>query len=69
MISRHTMIAWLVPRKVSNKCSGSFFMTAAACFASMLLLAERILQDPTMMQALAPRYGTLWFGYPAMLPV
>lgn len=48
-------------RKVSNECSGSFFLTAAACFASMLLLAERILQDPTIMQDW--RQITLWLGW------
>eukprot|EP00435_Cladocopium_sp_Y103_P072483 s363_g40.t1 len=48
-------------RKVSNQCSGSFFLTAAACFASMLLFAERILHDPTSMQDW--RQTALWLGW------
>ena len=39
-------------RQVSNQCSGSFFVMAAAIFSTMLLLGEQILRDPSSMQVL-----------------
>ena len=45
-------------RQVSNQLSGSFFLTAATCFASILLLAEQILRQPESAQDF--RQALLW---------
>jgi len=48
-------------RQVSNQCSGSFFVMAAAIFSTMLLLGEQILRDPSSMQDW--RQMALWLGW------
>eukprot|EP00913_Durusdinium_trenchii_P026709 g25058.t1 len=50
-------------RQVSNQLSASFFLTAASCLTSLLLLAEQTLRDPSSLQEIvtekASRVGPL----------
>ncbi len=49
-----------VLRQVSNQCSGSFFLMAAASFSTMFFLGEQILRDPSSMQALWEMFFFFW---------